>query len=291
MTSEVVFYSLAAGSAGCAVAAAYPWASRVWNGLAGHLEEYQQARVEQTAKALDDLFLEVQPRWLKIAYGLGPILLGLLAFLLSTNVWVGLVGVVVGALLPDVWLRQARRLRRRTFQAQLVDALFILSSSLRAGLSLTQAFEQLETEMPAPASQEFGLMMKAHWLGLSLDEALQRLNERMPCEELTLITTAVLMARETGGDITTIISQLITTIRERKKLSDKVATLTLQGKVQAYVMSALPLVFAFFVRSFNAHYFDILFQDPIGRSIMVLAGALWLVGMVLLLRLSRVDVI
>lgn len=290
MNSELVLYGLAAGSAGCAVAVTWPWVSRAWDRLGGRLEAYQQARVEQTAKALDDLFMEAQPRWLRIAYGVGPVSLGLLAFVLSTNVWIGLAGVAAGAVLPDVWLRQMQRVRQRAFQAQLVDALFILSSSLRAGLSLTQAFEQLESEMPPPASQEFGLMMKAHWLGLPLDQALQRLNARMPCEELNLITTAVLMAKETGGDITTIINQLITTIRERKKLNDKVATLTLQGKVQAYVMSALPIVFAVFVRSFNPHYFDILFQDPVGRSIIALSVALWVVGMVLLLRLSRVDV-
>ena len=132
-------------------------------------------------------------------------------------------------------------------------------------------------------------MMKAHRLGRTLEESLQGLNRRMPCEELNLITTAVLVARETGGDVTSIISQLITTIRERKKLNEKVTTLTLQGRLQAYIMSALPLVFAAFARTVNPRYFQLLFEDPTGHVVLMIAVGLWLVGMVLLMRMCRVD--
>lgn len=290
MNELILSYGLIGAAAACGALIAYPFLTRSWQRLAGGIEQYQQGKVEHAARALDDLFVDMPPRWLKVAYGVGPIALGLAAYLITHHALLALVGIVVGFLLPDFWVRQARRARKRKFQAQLVDALFILSSSLRAGLSMTQAFEQLESELGPPASQEFGLMMKAHRLGLTLDESLQRLNERMPCDELNLITTAVTVARETGGDITGIITQLIATIRERKKLNDKVLTLTLQGRLQAYIMSALPLIFATFIRSVNPHYFDALFEDPVGKSILMIAGTLWVVGMVLLIRLSKVEI-
>lgn len=290
MQPELVIYGLALGSAGTAALALSPLVTRLYDRTAGKVERYQQAKVEKATKALDEIFVDVKPRWLKMAYGLGPAAASVAAFLVTESVPLACVGAVAGLILPDVWVRQTRARRKRRFQAQIVDALFILSSSLRAGLSLTQAFEVLEAEMPPPASQEFGLVIKAHRLGRGFEEALQSLNERMPCGELNLITTAILVARETGGDITAIIGQLITTIREKKKLNDKVMTLTMQGRLQAYIMSFLPILFAVFVRTFNPHYFDVLLGDPTGSLLLMAAGGLWAVGMVLLLKLSKVDV-
>jgi len=287
---ELTIYGLTMGSAGCAAAAAYPAVSKVWLRLAERIGFYQQAKVERTARTLGRLFLDMQPRWLTLLYWLGPIGTGAAALILVNNLWVTVAAAVLGLLAPDVLVRQARALRRRRFQEQLLDALFILSSSLRAGLSFVQALESLEAEMPPPASQEFGLVMRAHRLGQTLEEALQGLNQRMASEELNLIVTAILVARETGGDITHIISQLIETIRERKKLYEKVKTLTMLGKLQGYLMSLLPVGFALFVRTVTPNYFEILLEDATGQGLLVLAAALWVVGIVLLFRLSRVEV-
>ena len=288
--SELAIYVLTMGSVGGLAAAVYPLVTQVLTHSASRIEQFQQVKVEKAAKALDDIFVEVKPRWLKFTYGLGPLTAGLVMFILTDRALLGLLGAVLGIVLPDLWVRQTRAMRRRKFKAQLVDALFILSSSLRAGLSLAQAFEQLESEMSPPASQEFGLMMKAHRLGRTLEEALQRLNERMPSEELDLMTTALMVARETGGDVTGIINQLIGTIRERKKLNEKVTTLTLQGRLQAYIMSAVPVAFFFLVRTFNPRYFSLLLEAEPGKTILAIAGGLWLVGMFLLFRFSRAEV-
>lgn len=290
MVSELAIYGLTLGSAGAAAFALSPLVRQFSDRVLGKVERYQQGKVEKASKALDDLFVDVKPRWLKMAYGLWPVAAGLAAWVGFHSVPLACAGAVVGIALPDLWVRQTRAARKRRFQAQLVDALFILSSSLRAGLSLTQAVEVLEQEMPPPASQEFGLVIKAHRLGRSFEEALQSLNERMPCEELNLITTAILLGRETGGDVTEVIAQLITTIREKKKLNDKVMTLTLQGRLQAYIMSVLPILFAMFVRTFNPRYFDVLLRDATGQLLIAMAVGLWLVGMVLLLKLSKVSV-
>lgn len=287
---ETLMYGLVMGSAAAAAATCYPLVARLGRRAVTKMEVYQRVKVRQATKVLDDIFVEVKPKWLKTAYGLGPLLAGLAAFILFESVFLACVGAVLGIVLPDIWMRQTQARRKRRFEAQLLDALFILSSSLRAGLSLTQAIEVLEAEMPPPASQEFGLVVKAVRLGRTFDEALQSLNQRMPSDAMNLMTTAILVARETGGDVTNVINQLILTIRERKKLTDKVQTLTLQGRLQAYIMSILPVGFAMFVRGFNPRYFDILLQDAVGVMLLATAVGLWLVGMLLLIKLSRVEV-
>lgn len=287
---ELAIYGLTLGGSGTAALAVTPWLMRIYDRSVSKVERYQQLKVEKAARTLGEGFVNVQPAWLKLVYGLGPVVGGALAWLLFSRVSIACVGVVIGLVLPDFWVRQTVAMRKRRFQAQLVDALFILSSSLKAGLSLTQAFEVLEAELPPPASQEFGLLVKAHRVGQTMEEALQGLNARMACEEMDLITTAILVERETGGDVTAIISQLIVAIREKKKLNDKVFTLTIQGRLQAYIMSLLPFLFAMFIRTFNPNYFDILLNDPTGHVLIAIAGGLWVVGMFVLLKLSKVEV-
>jgi len=287
---DVAFYGLILSSVGGVAALAYPALSRIWVSLATHMEQFHAQRAEKVGRLLDEVFVDVKPTWLKVAGGLIPLAIGVGLFLLFHNLLVAGAGAALGILVPDVLVRFARAQRKRKFQSQLVDALFILSSSLRAGLSLTQAFEQLETEMAPPASQEFSLVMKAYRLGCTFEDALQGLNNRMPCDELNLITTAVMVARETGGNITGILGQLVTTIREKKKLKEKVQTLTVQGQLQAYIMSALPLLFASVIRLSNPTYFKTLLEEPVGHTALAVAVALWLVGIVLVIKVSKVEI-
>jgi len=289
LTDEVLIYGLAFSSAGCGAVCVQPLVTRVASAMRRRADTYQQAKLERAAKELDEIFLEVKPTWLKLAYGIAPLALGLGIYAFTHNLLFTVLGAAAGPVLPDLWLRRQKAVRKEQFHNQLVDALFILSSSLRAGLSLMQAFEQLATEMTPPASQEFGLVIKAHRLGRTLEGSLEGLNDRIRSDELRLITTAILLARETGGDVTNIIKQLITTIRERKKLNDKVSALTIQGRLQAYIMSILPIAFAFFVRSFNHEYFDQMLADRTGQMLLALSGVLWVVGIILLIIMSRVD--
>ena len=283
-------YGLTMGSIGVAASVAYPAVEELWWRMAGLAERFGQAKAERAGRTLDEIFVEVKADRLKRLYALGPLAGGLAAYLLFRSVWLAIGGAVLGLVLPDLWVRQVRAMRHARFHAQLVDALFIISSSLKAGLSLIQAMEVVESEMGPPISQEFGLMVKAHRLGRTFEESLRSLNERMQSEEVNLITTALLVGRETGGDVTEIIGRLIATIREKKKLTEKTKTLTLQGRLQAYIMSALPVGFVLVIRTFNSHYFDPMLGMGLGRSLIVLAVLLWLGGMVILLKLCKVEI-
>ena len=290
LTDDKTLVLLTLIASGAIAYVAYPVVVVVCRPFVERFKKYQKVKVEKATRELDDIFMEVKPKWLKAAYVVAPLTGGLILYAVTNQLFMAAMGLAIGGLIPDLWVRQSKAMRRRKFQDQLVDALFILSSSLRAGLSMTQAFEQLESEMTPPASQEFGLMMKAHHLGRTLEECLQRLNDRMPSDDMNLIITAVLVAKETGGDVTHIITQLVSTIRERRKLKDKVTTLTLQGRLQAYIMSLLPVLFFVFVRTVNPGYFDIMLKDSSGQMALATAVGLWLVGMFLLFKMSKVEI-
>jgi tight adherence protein B len=288
--TELLSYGLVMSSAGLAVGALYPALARAWTRATDVFVRYQEFMSDKSSRILDDIFVNVDSKLLKVAYGVTPLVFGALGLVVSRNLIIGLVGLGVGMVLPELAVRQVGVLRKLRFQSQLVDALFMLSSSLKAGLSLTQSFEVLEAEMSPPASQEFGLVVRAHKVGRTFEEAIQQLNRRMACEEMNLMTTAILVGRETGGDVTHIISQLVGTIREKKKLKDKVKTLTLQGRLQAYIMSALPVFFFVWVRSMNPGYFELMFTDPLGRTALAVAVGLWVTGMLLLMHFSKVEI-
>ena len=122
---ELAIYGLTFGSAGCLAMLTYPAASRLWGRIFGRMGSYQHAQATKAAKALDDVFVDVKPSWLlQTAYGVMPVALGVAAYVFFNNVLLVFVGVAVGAFIPEIFVRQARALRRRRFQGQLVDLLF-----------------------------------------------------------------------------------------------------------------------------------------------------------------------
>jgi tight adherence protein B len=180
--------------------------------------------------------------------------------------------------------------RKAKFHSQLVDGLMVLSSSLKAGLSFLQALEVLVEEMPQPISEEFGLIIKENKMGIRLEESFEKLNKRMPSEDLNLITTAILIARDTGGNLTVIFENLANSIREKTKISDQVKTLTTQGKWQGVIMSFLPIGFAAFIFKTNPEYLQLMLSSQLGRFLLIYAVISELVGMFLIQKLTKVEI-
>lgn len=253
-------------------------------------ERWQKKRIGNITPKLDQMFLDVSLRRLMLVDMLSPLILGGLSFYLTRNIWVALVGAAFGLGVPVLIIKRLEAQRRKDFAGQLVDGLMILSSSLKAGLSLLQAFEELVNEMQAPISQEFGLVIRQMQMGVSLEEAMIKLKKRMGLEELDLVVTAMLVARETGGDLTETFQKVIYTIRERNKLIGRVNALCVQGKMQGLIMSLLPILFGLFVYKTNPHFFDIFLKDDFGKVLLVYAVCSEIVGIILIRKLSRVDI-
>ena len=256
---------------------------------AKRLGRYENKRVKESSKKLEAMFVTLPSRNLFLIHSLTPLVLGGLGFLVSGEMFVGLIAAAFGLVLPAIILKRMAGNRRNLFQTQLIDALMILSSSLKAGLSFLQSVEAVVEEMPAPISQEFALVLRENRLGIPLDESLEKLNKRIKSEELNLIVSAISVARETGGNLPEIFTQITYTLKEKAKLLAKVKTLTIQGKLQGTIMSCLPVVFTILVYSFNPQFFDIMMQEQLGQVLLGYAVVSQLIGIFLIMKFSKVE--
>jgi tight adherence protein B len=220
---------------------------------------------------------------------LGPIVLGLAGVILfpEGKRLIGfIIGVFLGYLLPRMYVGWLIKQRKQKFNDQLIDAIMIMSSSFRGGLSLVQAFESVADEMPEPTKGEFGVVLGENKMGVSLDESLNRLYKRMPSPAMQQMVTAILLARETGGNLPNIFTRIVNSTRERKKIEKNLQTLTLQGRIQAFVMTGLPVFFFFTVSGSNPHFFDTMFNSPKGQQLLILCAVLWVLGAITIWKIS-----
>lgn len=276
----LVIYSLMFGSVAILGLASYP-------PILERIRHFLRQRVDEARVHLDDMFLDLSAKNLRWMHVFAPVVLGLGAWI-ATGFWAaGLVGAAVGVVLPKILVEQMRRTRRSKFHAQLVDALLLLSSCLRAGLSMVQAFTVVAEELPPPISQEFGLLLKELRMGVSIDEGLAHLRSRMPSDDNTLFSTAVLVARETGGDVTAVFVKLVATLRERKKIKEKIKTLTFMARMQGVIMAMLPIMFAYIVYTMDKNHFTFFLADPTGKMLLAGVVALQALGAVLFMRFSK----
>jgi len=255
------------------------------------LEKSAQLSKEQAKGVVGQVDRYMEDKDVKLMYQItmaAPIALGLAAlfFLPSDRRMIGLVaGVILGFLLPRMYVSHMIRVRKEKFNDQLMDTIMIMSSSFRGGLSLVQAIESVVDEMSEPSKGEFGIVLGENKMGVGLDESLNRLYKRMPSPAMQQMVTAVLLARETGGNLPVIFSRIVNSTRERNKIEKDLQTLTVQGKIQAIVMTGLPVFFFFTVSASNPHFFDIMLHSPIGQQLLIACVILWLLGAISIWRI------
>ncbi len=254
------------------------------------MQFWQQKKEEEFGKEMDKMFYDKSPKGIVMLYFILPLIFGFWGLvILKSNLFL-ILGVLIGVSIPNFILKTRYKIRIRKFNEQLLDAINMLSSCIKGGLSLLQGLEVLVEEMPAPISQELGLVVRENRMGIPLEECLKRLNKRMNLEELGLVVNALLVARETGGELPKVFSRLTVTIRDNRKLRENIKTLTLQGRMQGMIMSFLPIAFVGWVVSVNKNHFDIMLQTNMGRMLLIAAVVLQVVGMILIKIFSTIKI-
>ncbi|NLE64832.1 MAG: hypothetical protein GX606_02825 [Elusimicrobia bacterium] len=251
--------------------------------------EINKERAREFSTSMERTMMMEDIRRVQILFIVGPFVCAALGFVVTPPEYRFpgvLAGLVVGYIVPKIYANMTIAKRRRQFDQQLIDALLIMSSAFRGGMSFLQAMEAVVEEMPDPIRQEFGIVLGENKIGVTLEEALDRLQKRMRSTSLQQVISAILLARETGGNLPLIFSRIVHTIREKKKLEQQLEVLTLQGRIQAFVMSGLPVGFFFLVNSTNPQYFQIMTGTDIGQKLLVLCVFLWVVGTFMILKIS-----
>ncbi len=200
-----------------------------------------------------------------------------------------LLGLLTGAV-PVFWVLLRRRRRLKAFAAQLSDAMEMLARSLRAGQSLGFGFNMVAAEMSPPISKEFNRVFEEQNLGITLDESLEGLTERIPNLDLKFFVTAVILQRQTGGDLAEILDKIGALIRDRFRIWGQVQALTGEGRLSGIVLLALPFVLFLAVYQLNPNYIMVLFTDPLGKKMLAVAIFMQIIGALVIRKIVNIKV-
>ena len=180
--------------------------------------------------------------------------------------------------------------RRVRFNSQLPEALATMSNALRAGFSISQAFDSVVEQGEAPMCEEFAILQQQLKIGMSFEAALESMSQRVGSDDLTLVTTAILIGRKTGGNVTEIFDKISETIRGRMRIERKVRSLTAQGRLQGIVVSAMPIFLAVVMTLIKPGLMIPFLTSAVGVVSVLAMCALVAVGWLIIRRIIRIDV-
>lgn len=230
-----------------------------------------------------------------------------LGFFLLSSAVLGVVGMVAGQyfihkqwisiligffllFLPYVYLRNLKTKRILKFQSQLHEGLDLIARALRAGHSFTSSMKLAADEFSDPLGTEFRETLDEINFGVSVPEALKGMSERIDCSEVKYFVIAVIIQRETGGNLAELIESLAHIIRERFKFEGKVQVLTAEGRLSATILIALPILIGGWLQISNPLFLQPLFTEPMGKMMMIGAGILLVVGMLVMKQMVKIEV-
>lgn len=192
--------------------------------------------------------------------------------------------------LPLLWLKRRFAARERKFGQQLGEAVTMMASSLRAGYSMMQSLETVSREMAHPICDEFKRVTMEVGVGIAVEDALNHMVERVKSTDLELLTVAMNVQREVGGNLAQILDTIAATIRERQELQGEVRTLTAQGRISAYIISGLPVALAVALYFLNPKYISTLWTTTIGAVMLGIAVTMIVVGFFVTRKVASVEV-
>ncbi len=261
----------------------------VFGVLAKAYEQYQERYIVKSMNDLSDMFLFIDPRQMLALNVASMCFLGLFGyFVVNPLVAVGL--TIFGFFLPMMTVKHYRVRRIKKFNTQLVDALQAMSNALKAGLTFQQAMEQISKDAPVPLSQEFGLFVKELKLGVQPDEALLNMAKRVGSDDLDLVAVSTNIARQLGGNMAEMYETLSTTIRERFRLEGKIDALTAQGKLQGWVVSAMPLILGIVLNYMRPDLMQPMLDHIFGYILVAVIMVMEVMGVLIIRRITNIDI-
>ncbi len=221
---------------------------------------------------------------------------GILWYVAKQSLIAALIGIIIGAFLPRLYVKRAQSKRLVKFNEQLPDMLNLMVNGLRAGYSTMQALEAVSKELPAPICDEFKRVVQEMQLGISQDKALDNLVRRIPSDDLDLCVTAINVQREVGGNLAEILDTISYTIRERVRIKGEINVLTGQQKLSGTIMTLMPVAVIIILYLINPEYMGQFFLKetnspfPCGICALVAVGTLLITGYFAMRKMGQVEV-
>ena len=256
----------------------------------GYMEGYKETFTDSASTNMSDMFLFVDPNQLFVLNLVAIVVLPSLVWLLTGDIPAMLAMLAILVLLPSMFYKSMRKKRLKRFEAQLPDALAMVSGAMRAGASLNIAMEGLVKEQPAPISQEFELLLKEQRLGVEFEVSLKAMEERIPIPDFSMLVTALLINREVGGNLAETMESLGETLRRKATMEGKIESLTAQGKLQGIVMTGLPILLGTLLNFIEPEAMEKLWTTTIGWIVLTIIVVMELMGYVMIRKITSIDV-
>lgn len=239
---------------------------------------------------LDQADLHITPSRLIMFSGMAGILAAMAVSALTFSLLLMLAAFIVAAALPFVHVWYKRKKRLDAFLEHLPDALDLMSRALSAGHAFSEALHMISVEMPEPIASEFRKTYEEQNLGLSMKLALENLTNRIPLLDLRMCVTAILIQRETGGNLAEILEKVAYTIRERFRILGDLKTLTTSSRMSAWLLCGLPIGVTFAITFMNPEYMSVLWKDPRGHYLIAAAMIMQVTGMLIVRKILRIKI-
>lgn len=226
-----------------------------------------------------------------VLFSLTAAALGFLAAgMLTISIPLMILFAIIAGALPFLHVLGKRKKRLKKFLQLLPDALDLMSRGLSAGHAFTESLQMVATEMPEPIATEFRKTYDEQNLGLSLKLALENLVHRVPLLDLRMCVTAIMIQRETGGNLSELLEKVAHTIRERFRILEDLKTLTLSSRWSAVLLCALPILLAVYMSVVNPNYMEVMWRDPRGHRLLFIASGMQILGMLMVRKIMRIKI-
>jgi len=264
------------------------------NRLEGRLQRLAERRGRRDRRSLSEELAQAgltlrTSEWLMIRVGCAA-LLGVLGFARFESLPQAVVLAIVGYFAPTGYLRYRQSRRRNAFARQLVEAVTLLSSSLKAGHSFPQALDMVARNAQPPLSEEFDRVVREMNLGGSAEQALVKMVRRVESDDLDLIVTAVLIHQGIGGNLSRILDSISHTLRERVRVRGEISAITAQARASGWIITLLPVVVAGLLYAVAPNYFRPMTEQLLGWVMIVLCAGAIVVGNIFIRRITRIRV-
>lgn len=250
---------------------------------------------EQVIQRLDMMMVDVDKNRITAILMLLSFGIGFAVFLLLwPNIWLGLflssVVTIVGWWLPKAIVNYLWEKRCNRLVDQMIDGMTIMANGIKAGLSLPQSMERVVANMTGPLPQEFKLALNKVRLGMSVEDALNEMGERIPRQDLQMFVTAVNILKETGGNLAETFSTIVTTVRERQKVEKRIQAMTAQGLMQGIIITLVPFILLLVFLIMDPNYVKPLFTKPLGWFFLCIMLGLQVIGGVMMKKIVTIKV-
>jgi tight adherence protein B len=250
----------------------------------------RSARVSQLQKMLAQSGLDLRAGNFLGLSALAGAAMAIIGYVLSKRVEVSWFGLLVGFVVPYGYTQFRRNKRFEKFEELFPEAIDTLARAVRAGHAFTTALEMITAEVSEPVCGEFRQLYEEQKFGMPVRDALLNLTERVPLVDVKFFVTAVMLQRETGGNLAEILDNLSYVIRERFKIQRQVRVYTAQGRLTMALLMGMPPIIVVVMMILNPTFIHPLFSDPIGHTLLVLGITLQTIGYFVIRKIIRIQV-